>query len=269
GLVTQDRAVQVITAGKKGEQVIEKDGHGVFTNQLLKAFQGFADVDQNGLIIGIELASFLISRVYRETDGRQNPQFAQLYGEGQFVFVLTEPPPPCPEEPCPPELPKLRDTHTILSYEDIVQKIQEKGFSLPKENIVGTFQHDYEPETPNGKKVVIDHATGLMWQQSGSFDTMTWEGAKAYVDQLNKDRYTGFSGWRLPTIEELASLLESTRKNEGLYIDPVFDIKQMRCWSADQSIKSHDLWVVDFYEGVVDDYTPYSYYVRAVRSVRQ
>jgi uncharacterized caspase-like protein len=87
-LVTQDPAVQVITAGKAGEQVREENGHGVFTNQLLKALQGFADEDRNGLITGIELASFLQSRVIRDTEGGQHPQFGQLSGEGQFVFVL-------------------------------------------------------------------------------------------------------------------------------------------------------------------------------------
>lgn len=87
-LVTQDPAVQVITAGKAGEQVREENGHGIFTNQLLKALQGFADEDQDSLITGIELASFIQSRVIRETDGGQHPQFGQLFGEGQFIFIL-------------------------------------------------------------------------------------------------------------------------------------------------------------------------------------
>lgn len=87
-LVTKDPAVQVITAGKAKEQVGEELGHGIFTTQFLKGLKGFADEDQNGLITAMELASFLQSRVIRETSGGQHPQFGQLSGEGQFVFVI-------------------------------------------------------------------------------------------------------------------------------------------------------------------------------------
>lgn len=107
-LILQDPAVQVITAGKSGEKVYEERGHGLFTMQLLKAFEGYADADQNGILLATELAAFLQSRVLRETEGRQHPQFGQLAGEGQFVFVLPQVggPSPAPEvrqRPAPPE----------------------------------------------------------------------------------------------------------------------------------------------------------------------
>ena len=78
-LILQDPAVQVITAGKSGEKVYEERGHGLFTMQLLKAFEGYADADQNGVLLTTELAA-LQSRVMRETEGRQHPQFGQLAG---------------------------------------------------------------------------------------------------------------------------------------------------------------------------------------------
>ncbi len=62
------------------------------------------------------------------------------------------------------------------------------------------------------KKVVSDHASGLMWQQSGSSQTKNWAEAHDYVQEMNKGSYAGFSDWPLPTIEELASLLESVKK---------------------------------------------------------
>lgn len=89
-LATQEPAVQVITAGKANEQVREEDGHGLFTRHFLQGLTGFADTDQDGAITGLELAAFLQSRVNRATDGAQHPQFGQLAGEGQFVFVLPE-----------------------------------------------------------------------------------------------------------------------------------------------------------------------------------
>jgi hypothetical protein len=95
-LILQDPAVQVITAGKSGEKVYEDRGHGLFTTQLLKAFEGYADADQNGVLLATELAAFLQSRVMRETEGKQHPQFGQLAGEGQFVFVLAQAGEPSP-----------------------------------------------------------------------------------------------------------------------------------------------------------------------------
>src|SRR5262245_22355701 len=107
-LILQDPAVQVSTAGKSGEKVYEERGHGLFTMQLLKAFEGYADADQNGVLLTTELAAFLQSRVMRETEGRQHPQFGQLAGEGQFVFVLPpaggpSPAPAVSQRPAPPE----------------------------------------------------------------------------------------------------------------------------------------------------------------------
>ncbi len=44
--------------------------------------------------------------------------------------------------------------------------------------------HNYEKQGKDGAGVVIDHAGGLVWQQSGS-DEMNYKQAKEYVDQLN------------------------------------------------------------------------------------
>ena len=129
------------------------------------------------------------------------------------------------------------------------------------------IQNDYEAQDT----VVIDHATGLMWQRAGSENYMIYNETQQYIQQLNQQKFAGHSDWRLPTIPELMSLLEP-EKHGKLYIDPIFDATQIWCWSSDlRQIKGkssrESAWLVVFHFGYVSrGYFYYEYYVRCVRS---
>ena len=133
-----------------------------------------------------------------------------------------------------------------------------------------TIIHNYELKSINAGKVVIDHATGLMWHQSGSQKYMNWELAKSWVEQLNEKGYAGFKDWRLPTVEETVSLLEPDKKNGNLYIDRVFGNKQQWIWTGDKMSGLEAAWVVAFYDSNVCWYafTSRYHYVRPVRSIK-
>lgn len=126
--------------------------------------------------------------------------------------------------------------------------------------------HQYEEVERDGAHLVIDHATGLTWQQGGSKNIMTLEQAEIYVEHLNAERYGGYDDWRLPTLIELMSLMESKKQQNDMHIDPVFDSKQRWIWTAD---KAHAVvgWMVDFeYGSCGRDHVAISQrYVRAVR----
>ena len=114
-----------------------------------------------------------------------------------------------------------------------------------------TISHDYEVNIIEDSKVVIDHATGLMWHQSGSFKNMSWKRAKKWVTKLNEKGYAGFTDWRLPTLEEAISLLEPSEKNGNQFIDPAFDKTQSSVWTCDSNISNSSLsldraWSVNF-----------------------
>ncbi|MBF0573222.1 MAG: DUF1566 domain-containing protein [Desulfamplus sp.] len=118
----------------------------------------------------------------------------------------------------------------------------------------------------NDNGTVIDHATGLIWQQSGSEINFSYKAALDYVDNLNNQSFAGYNDWRIPTISELLSLLEPEKVNGYLHISQLFDGKQQWCWSSDKRTKNSG-WYVFFYSGNVNwDFLDLDNYVRAVRS---
>ena len=169
----------------------------------------------------------------------------------------------------------LRSQPARLSRDDIVLMIWNYGFNHPADlsvgglsgRISGNFRHNYEPKMLDGHGVVIDYATDLMWQQSGSLDRMIWQEAKTYVKRLNQENFAGYTDWRLPTIEELASLLEFRTRPGKLYIASVFDSTQWICWSADIFKSAAHVWFIYFDHGYISNTDADSrLYVRAVRS---
>jgi hypothetical protein len=78
----------------------------------------------------------------------------------------------------------------------------------------------------------------------------TWKKAKKWLRKLNRKGYAGYKDWRLPTLEEAASLLESSIRN-GLYIDPVFSNEHVYMLTGDVH-GSEDAWGIYFNFGYVD-----------------
>jgi tetratricopeptide (TPR) repeat protein len=84
--VASMRAVQIVTAGGKGEQVQEREGHGLFTTYFLHALEGEADFDNDGVVTGTELGAYLRPKVSEASQQRQTPLYGRLEGEGEVMF---------------------------------------------------------------------------------------------------------------------------------------------------------------------------------------
>jgi len=130
------------------------------------------------------------------------------------------------------------------------------------------FSNDFQLQ--NDVNVVLDRASGLMWQQSGSANEISYSEAKEYVARLNSDQFAGYNDWRLPTLEEAMSLMEPTEESNGMYTDPVFDNTQRWIWTSDTNEFSL-AWLANFVSGncytYPNDYFDFTSggYVRAVR----
>jgi tetratricopeptide (TPR) repeat protein len=155
--------------------------------------------------------------------------------------------------------------------------IKEHNLYDAELNKRGSFANDF---LDNGDGTITDRATGLMWQRSGSPKFKSFKRSNFYVRKLNEDNFAGYSDWRLPTVEELASLLRKD-ENNGFHTDPLFDTKQKTCWSSDKgpafggySTNPPQVWHVNFRKGalgltILPNHGVGTYhYVRAVRSIK-
>ena len=92
--ITKYKSRQIISAGGRGEEVIEKAewGHSAFTKNLLSGLRDSkADTDSDGIITVQELGTYLQKKVTIDSDNRQTPKTRNLSSdEGEFVFVYSE-----------------------------------------------------------------------------------------------------------------------------------------------------------------------------------
>ncbi len=86
----------------------------------------------------------------------------------------------------------------------------------------------------NDGRLLTDIATGLTWQRGGSAFALDWHRACDYVQQLNQTRLGDRDNWRLPTIEELITLLQPQPTGHDHCLPPVFEQSPQRLWSCDR-----------------------------------
>lgn len=252
---------QILTAGGKNQQVVDggAGSHSVFTGYLLKGIRsGLADNNNDGWITFTELVNYITPAA---SSRFQTPGSGTLPGheQGEFLFPVPKPAPqPVVSQPQPsnitrrssekaatelkvpvtsPSVPRtyFRSTASTLSADQIKKMLSDRGFFDKNFNNAGKgIQHQYRLSTRQGQQLVVDEATGLTWQQSGSPMLINYAAAEQYVQDLNNQRFAGYSDWRLPTLEEAMSLIEPTEKNGDFYVDQVFDKAQRWIWTADK-----------------------------------
>lgn len=85
--ITKEPVRQVLTAGAKGQEVLDGGprGHSVFTGRLIEVLEARGD-----FVTANEIQAILKEKVYGDAKGRghtQTPSFGSLSGSGDYVFV--------------------------------------------------------------------------------------------------------------------------------------------------------------------------------------
>lgn len=103
----------------------------------------------------------------------------------------------------------------------------------------------FTESTAGNDVIVTDSLTGLIWQKS--YETKyTWQQAIGYCDQLN---YAGSTDWRLPDVNELASLV-SYETSQPASKFPGMPMHWF--WSSSSNAnKPGHVWDVKFFDGEV------------------
>jgi hypothetical protein len=103
---------------------------------------------------------------------------------------------------------------------------------------------------------VLDRETGLVWEKSPSTSVSTWLGAQFKCNDLAVGNRMG---WRLPTLQELASLVDRSVPFPGPTLPsghPFGTAQSSRYWSATTASFNTDVaWFVRFDAGIVDTAT--------------
>lgn len=118
-----------------------------------------------------------------------------------------------------------------------------------------------------GDGTVADRAHDLLWEQSGSEYPLTWPEAGVYVQGLTRNRFAGRADWRIPTVDELCTLITGVPGLHAACPAPPLDPSRKCLWSADRR-SFNAAWFVSIDLGFVfwQDFTC-NYYVRAVCSL--
>jgi hypothetical protein len=264
---------QFITAGAADEPVPDKS---VFKVCLLQGLDGYADYNKDSYITGSELGMYLQTKVINYSRGAQHPQYGKINNptldKGDFIFALNIDTKDesknlekenlklayIPEVLKTPRISLRKNPTEILNEITLKNILTKYDFFEKSRNVVGSFENDL---IDNNDGTITDRATGLMWQKSGSSSSLENREAKRYIKRLNKEQFAGYSDWRMPTVEELASLLERNKKN-GVHMASVFDNLQTTCWTIDKSdvpaIYYSGAWIISFNRGEISKAIWYS-----------
>ena len=141
----------------------------------------------------------------------------------------------------------LPGEHCTLADDQVGPLIRQWNFYDAQLNPQGTF--DNALADAGDGLTVIDERTGIMWQQAG-LDLCSIRSMMRSIEQLNKKGFAGYHDWRMPTVEEAMSLMETTPNAKGVHLHPCFSKEQPFIFVAARR-KPTGYWFVDYRQGKV------------------
>ncbi|HIJ81478.1 MAG TPA: VWA domain-containing protein [Desulfuromonadales bacterium] len=110
--------------------------------------------------------------------------------------------------------------------------------------------------TANTNQTVTDNLTGLVWSKDANpaGTAKTWQQALDYIKTLNSQKYLGYSDWRLPNINEIASLVNKQQSNQATWLNTQIysNVQANFYWSSNTLANTTNIaWNVNLEVGYV------------------
>ena len=248
---------QFITAGEAGEQVPDKS---VFKVVFLDGVIGDADLNSDGYVTGSELGMYLQDNVVNYTRGGQHPQYGKINNpkldKGDFIFsldTLSAPSQSSASTPLKAEKQRLAEERARIEHER--QQIERLKMEIEREKLEKELnrlqaekkklnvaklppkqahQSSASPAQKDGEiahdgqfiaysnGTVLDTTTNLMWAAKDSGEALDYYALKDYIKTY---RGGGYTDWRMPTMDELKTIYDRTKKNpNGYHVTKLIDI---------------------------------------------
>ncbi len=122
---------------------------------------------------------------------------------------------------------------------------------------------DFVRDTETG--IVSDSVTGLQWQDNAVGRPVSWQSA---IDRCENLTLGKENGWRLPNIDELKTIIDTSRVNPAIKSAFTTTDSSYYYWSSTPYEGYEDgAWVMDFYDGHArSNYKGTTLFVRCVRA---
>lgn len=141
---------------------------------------------------------------------------------------------------------KLFDRPRELSDDEVRDVIVRHDFFDSELNDSGSFTNRLYHQ---GADLIVDLKTGLMWQRMG-LDISSIRFMNKKIAQLNQEGLHGFSDWRLPSLEEAMSLMETEANSKGVHLNSNFSKEQPFIFTSAPRTPG-GYWLVDYKQGRV------------------
>jgi hypothetical protein len=135
----------------------------------------------------------------------------------------------------------------ILLEDDIEPLLKKWNFYDSQKHTSGSFSNGFVDS--GDTLTVIDERTGLQWQ-TGGLDICSSRMMKKKIEKITEKGFAGFHDWRLPSLEEALTLMESSVNFKGVHLHPCFSIAQPFIFVEAQR-KPGGYWFVDYKQGCV------------------
>ena len=258
--------VNILSAGSQNEKAAD----GLFTPTLISGLKGSADLNEDGLVTFSELSKFTHKKV-RRTNPRQTPQFGNLAGDGQAIFVknlrrkrrgklkvlgslkpmqrrsrrsssqnslfITDSPSAFFIE---------ESTARTLTLQDVqlaecgVKELASQALGLAQflgKEFCGDITARFEKKSFG----IYDHFLKLTWQKI-NFKKVSYEDAALECKERGPQ-------YRLPTLNEVVSLITTKRNSAGYMPKQINSLREVWLWAESPLKEDGQQSSIDFSAG--------------------